>query len=246
MSLLKMGKLPPKQNRKTLLFEKYCTESIFKSPPGKVYWGYKMGTDLRMFKNDEIGDCTCAAVGHMIMNMTAHQGDMVVPTDEQIVEAYSKVSGYDPRTGANDNGAYITDVLQLWQEQGIAGHKILGWAKVDAEYFNLATWLFGAVDVGMQVPHNAMEQFENGEEWDLKMPDGGIDGGHSVPFFNYGSEGKKGLTWAKLQAMTNAWMTQYVDERYAVISEDWFDVTGIAPNRFNKDELWADLKALAT
>ena len=59
-----------------------------------------------MMDNDQIGDCTCAAAGHLIMEWTANaQSKMVTPTDKQIVAAYSAITGYNPTTGANDNGA---------------------------------------------------------------------------------------------------------------------------------------------
>lgn len=251
---LKLGKLRPKINRKTLLFGKYASSTLEQTPPAKVYWGYKMGNDLRMFKNDTVGCCTVAGPGHLIMNMTAHQGKMIVPTDEQIIEAYSAVSGYNPEltdddgNNSTDQGAAITDVLDYWQTQGIAGHKILGWVQFNHKsklQSDLATWLFGGIDVGVDLPRLAMEQFDDGETWHPTQSDGGIEGGHCIVSGNYGKIGRKFVTWGKFQEATEDWISCYVDEAYAVISDDWFDTVGIAPNRFNKDELWKDLKALA-
>ena len=72
-----------------------------------------------MMENDQIGDCTCAAAGHLIMEWTANAGKkMVMPTDKQIVAAYSAVTGYNPETGANDNGAVEIDVLNLLAADG--------------------------------------------------------------------------------------------------------------------------------
>ena len=49
---------------------------------------------------------------------------MATPSDKQVVAAYSAITGYNPSTGANDNGAVEIDVLNYWRQTGIAGHKI--------------------------------------------------------------------------------------------------------------------------
>ena len=75
---LKLGRLPRKFNRKTLLFHDYLQLDFL--TPKKVYWEYKIPDDAwQMFGNDTIGDCTCACIAHMLMLVTAHTGKMVVP-----------------------------------------------------------------------------------------------------------------------------------------------------------------------
>ena len=47
-----------------------------------------------MMENDQLGDCTCAAAGHLIMEWTVNAGKkMCPPTDKQIVDAYSAITG---------------------------------------------------------------------------------------------------------------------------------------------------------
>jgi hypothetical protein len=242
---MKFGKLAPKYNKKTLRLGKYLLDS----PPSKTWREYKVKeSDWQMFSNDTIGDCTCAAIAHMLMLFTAHTGKMVIPDVSDVIKAYSAVSGYDPATGANDNGAAISDVLEYWQTTGIAGHKIAGWAAIDptnALRLQQGIYLFGAVDAGFNVPASAMTQFSAGEAWDIVADDGGIEGGHSVPLFGYGSAGFDCCTWAKNQKLTNAFEKQYFDEAYCVITQDWLDsATGLAPNTLNMDALVADLKEI--
>jgi len=75
--------------------------------------------------NDQIGDCTCAAAATSSWNGPRPPSlKMATPTDKQIVAAYSAITGYNPTTGANDNGAQEIDVLNYWRQQGIGGHKI--------------------------------------------------------------------------------------------------------------------------
>lgn len=76
-----------------------------------------------MMANQQIGDC--AAASHLIMEWTANaKKKMVTPTDRQIVAAYSAITGDNPATGANDNGATEIDVLKYWRQSGIANDKI--------------------------------------------------------------------------------------------------------------------------
>jgi hypothetical protein len=245
--MTKFGKLPPKPNSKGLLLAKYT--AAVPSPPEKVYREYKVPPALwGMLGNDTVGDCTCAAIAHILMMATAHTGTMVVPTTEQVLQVYSAVSGYDPATGANDNGAAITDVLEYWRTKGIAGHQILAWAAInpqDLDTIRKAIWIFGCVDIGVQLPVSAMQQFNSGQPWTVVPSDGGIEGGHSVPNFGYGSEGTNCITWAQRQGMNWGWFLQYCDEAYTVITPEWFNQQQLTPSGFDLATLQQDLKALS-
>jgi len=251
---MKLGKLAPKFHPKTLRLGKYLLPEALPDPPARVWREYKIPEDQwQMFGNDQLGDCTCACIAHMLMLVTAHTGTMVVPTLQDVITAYSAVSGYVPVSpdkllvGMNDDGAAITDVLNYWQTQGIAGHKILGWASIDptnAVRLRQAIYLFGGVDAGFEVPDSCMDQFDNGVTWDV-VNGSPIDGGHSVPLFGFGSEGFDCCTWAKNQKLTNTFEQTYFDEAYAVITADWLNAaSGLAPNTLNLDQLTSDLQLI--
>jgi hypothetical protein len=248
----KLGKLAPKFNKRTLKFSKYLAASptVLPAPPPKSYWEYKIPPDAwQMFGNDTIGDCTCACIAHMLMNVTAHTGNIVVPTLQDVISVYSAVSGYDPSTGDNDNGAAITDVLAYWQTTGIASHKILGWASLDAsniQHVEQGNYIFGGVDIGFNVPQSAMDQANAHEAWDVVPDDGGIIGGHSVPIFGYGSQGATCITWGALQQLSWDFFSKYTDEAYVCVTQDWLNqADGLAPSGFDLAALQADLKAIA-
>jgi hypothetical protein len=243
---MKLGKCVVKQHPKTLALEKYVGAELLAPPPEKVYWSYKVPEDQwGVLGNDVAGDCVIAMAMHMIMNWTAHTGTMKTFSTEQALELYSSLTGFDPITGANDNGLGMTDFLNYWQTTGIYGDKILGWASFNAtapNTFSQAEWLFGGAAIGVQFPKSAMTQFDASEAWSV-VPDSPTDGGHALPFFNFGSKGRKCVTWGQQQDAQNAWLTSQVDEAYAVITQQWFDTVDVAPNHFKKDQLWADLNA---
>ncbi len=246
----KLGKLRPKISPKTLKLEKYIDASILPPLPERVFREWKVpGGGWGLMLNSEIGCCTIAAIAHMEMLMTEHTGALVRPTDDEVLAAYSVVSGYDPKTGLNDNGAAITDVLNFWQTQGLSGHKILGWASVDHTNLDAvkhAIHLFGAVNLGVQLPQSAMDQTNNKQPWEVASNDGGILGGHAICNFGFGSEGTNCITWGQRQEMSFDWLRAYADECYAVISQDFINqATQLSPGGFDLPTLIADLKLIS-
>jgi hypothetical protein len=244
---MKLGKTKPRPNYRTLLLSNYLGEEL-PAPPAKTYWEYKVKS-YPMMLNDQLGDCVFACGGHLVQEFTAHTGTEVIPTDAQVLAAYEAVSGYVPGNSNTDNGAAITDFLAYWLNQGFAGQpNLLGWAAIDQTDITSvkqAVFLFGALDIGMNLPNSAMDQFQAGQPWDVVADDGGIDGGHCIPIMGYGADGFTIVTWGKTQQMTNAFFQKYCDEGYALISPQWMsDVTKLAPNGLDLAALQADLAAL--
>lgn len=244
---MKLGKLSAKWHQNTLRFPHFLNEDAPLPNPAKVYWGYKVPADKwGMLGNDVAGNCVVAGSLHMIMNWAIHTGNPVTFTADEAIEIYSRLTGFDPKTGMNDNGLVVTDFLEFWRTVGIRGKKILGWLQIDhsnAIHFNQVDYLFGGVAVGQQVPQSMIDQFNAGQPGTV-VAGSPIQGGHFTPYFNYGSEGRKMVTWAKLWGVYNDWIDKYVDEAYGIISEDWFDKVDVAPNHFRKDQLWKAVKQL--
>ena len=245
----KLGRLAPKRNPKTLRLSKYLLSPNLPAPPAKLWREYKVPDDAwGMYGNDACGDCTCASKAHILMMMTAHTGKMFVPDPPDVIAMYSAISGYDPATGANDNGCAMTDVLDYMQTTGLSGHKILGWAAFDYTNVNRimqCMYIFGAVDIGLNVPQSALDQFNAGEDWDVVANDGGLVGGHDVPYFGGGSRGKSCVTWAQNQKSTDAFDAKYWEEGYVILTQDWLDnADGLAPNTFDLATLQTDLAAV--
>lgn len=244
-----LGKKPPKKNLKTLSLAKYLDATALPVAVEKVYREYDVPPGgWQVLMNNELGCCTISAISHMLAMFSEHTGTLVMPTDDEVVAAYSAVSGYVPGSPATDNGAAITDVLEYWQTIGIAGHKILGWAAIDQTNIaavKQAIQFFGAVDVGVNLPNSALEQNELGQPWSIVSPDGGIAGGHSVCHFGFGSEGTNCITWGARQGMEWDWFEKYCDEAFVVITEDWINqATQQTPGGLDLATLQADLAAL--
>lgn len=241
------GRLPAQPARPQLRLRDYLTAGAVPPAPATADWLSRVQS-WPMYLNDQLGDCTCAAVGHMIQAETTYgQGTTVTVADQDVLTAYEKVGGYNPADPSTDQGAVIQDVLGYWQKTGLAGHKILAYASVDVSNpaeIKAAIDLFGAVDIGFNFPASAMTQFNNGQPWDV-VKGSKIEGGHSAPVGAYGSDGTLTcVTWGAVQKMTAAFWTKYVDEAWVVITQDWLNAQGLDPQGLNLYALGQDYAAL--
>ena len=243
--LVKLGRQPTRHDMRTLQLRSYVQQ--LPVIPDMKNWGVAPAA-WGMMRNDTLGDCTIAAAGHIILNATTLHGAPVVITDDQIIQAYSAVSGYDPASGLNDNGAVELDVLNYWRNTGVGGHKILAYVAVpitDARALREAIFLFGSIYAGVDLPVTAQDQgVWNSAGRDSADGQPGSWGGHAIPLVGYDTKAFACVTWGDQKWLTDDWWTNYGSEAYAVISEDWAPPAGAAPNSFNLDQLKADLAAI--
>lgn len=241
----KLGRKPAKHDLRTLSFRHYLNTAALPAIPASKNWG-SLITNWGMMQNDTLGDCTIAAAGHIILMDTTLQKRAWRPSDDQVVQAYSAITGYDPKEPSTDAGAVEIDVLNYWRKTGIGGHKILGYAQINVKnllMMKYGIFLFGAIYTGIGLPISAQDQ----TVWDV--PAGGLTGdgepgswgGHAVPITAYDDKTLTCVTWGENKSLTNAWWAAYGDEAYVPITEDWVPPAGVAPNALNLDQLKADL-----
>lgn len=249
---LKLGKAAARHDPRTLLLASYVSTGLPVPPQD-----FDLTTKIKawgMMDNDQIGDCTCAAAGHLIMEWTANAGKkMVTPTDKQVVAAYSAITGYNPATGANDNGANEIDVLNYWRQSGIASHKIGAYVALEPsnhQHVMDSVYVFGGCYIGLQLPTSAQSQTQNHQPW--SVPPGGPNGdgkpgswgGHAVPVMAYDARGLTVVTWGALQTMTWSFWEAYCDEAYAILTNDYLTGKKQTPQGFSITQLQADLSDL--
>lgn len=245
----KLGKLKPKQDHRLLRLSTYLDKGFtFPTPPPSVDWSKRIvaPNGWGMMGNDKYGDCTCAAAGHLIMCWTAAVGMCFIPSDQFVIGAYAAITGFNPTTGANDDGAVETDVLNYWRKSGIAGHVIGGYAAVDYGtnplQTQLAIYLFGAAYIGLNLPLTAQSQ----GMWDV-VAGGGVQaeagswGGHAVPVLGYDNETLTVITWGVPMKMTWAFYHAYCEEAYAIFSNDFINGKKQSPAGFDLATLQADI-----
>ena len=174
--------------------------------------------------------------------------EQVVIPDSDIVKAYTAVSGYNPETGYNDNGAACLDVLNYWRKNGVAGHNIYAFAAINhinMQHVKTAIYLFGGIYIGLNLPLSAKKQ----EIWDV-IPTGtqsglGVPsswGGHCVCSIGYDDKYIYFVSWGQIKKATWLFFVAYCNEAYAVIGEDF--AGSKTPSGFDFKTLQAHLKEL--
>lgn len=82
------------------------------TPPSSADWLSAVPGPWGMLKNDTVGDCTAAGALHYLMAQQWYgQQQPITFADTDAITMYSAISGYEPNTGANDNGATLQDGL---------------------------------------------------------------------------------------------------------------------------------------
>lgn len=190
------------------------------------------------------GDCAWAGPAHEEMEAAKNAGRPVPRfSGETVVAQYSEYSGYDARTGANDNGANVQDVIAWRQERGLRddqGNLYKIGREVWLEPGNLqhlweATWLFENVGIGIEVAAAQMRQFDAGPQptWDY-VAGSPIEGGHYVPVM-----GKLGLiSWAEDVYYTPRFIEKQMDEGVVYLDNERYNrVTGETLEHFKDADL---------
>ncbi len=245
---LALGWAPGPEDPRTLRLSTYTTPEL-PAPPESLNW-MKQVADWPLLRNDRIGCCVFVTCAHLVQGWTryARQAEVRIPEDE-VVAAYSRVTGYDPRTGRNDNGTRTLDALNFWRKTGIGGRRIAAYVKLDhLDHVEVRTaaHLFGGIYIAAQLPLAADDQFRARKRWTVQTGSRGRRGswgGHAMHLGAYGPTGYSVSTWGRPQSMTTGWWNAYVTEAFAVLSEDWLDqVGGRNPLGFDLAAMLADLR----
>jgi hypothetical protein len=235
-----LGKSGVKRSLKSLPLSNYMKASATAYPP---VCAYERDIQWGMLANDSLGDCTCADVLHhrMLQASVAHAGSPLAFTDADAINIYRAVGGYDG-TPATDNGAVMLDVQNYCK----ANMPVQGFVTLDAgnlDQIKAACYIFGGVDIGLQVPAYIMN-VPAGGSWSDIGADATIEGGHAVLACGYGRSGFRVVSWGTTYTANWQFWSQYVDEAYAWVSTDWIKASGVSPAGIDMQALLADLSTV--
>lgn len=128
-------------------------------PPQSVDYTTRV-TSWPMFDNDTLGNCTVAAIGHLIQLYSSYTKPApLVMSNANIINTYSDVGGYVSGDSSTDNGAVEQDVLNYWMNHGVPVNdivnKITGFAKINVAKkteLQYALYWFGGAYIGIDLP----------------------------------------------------------------------------------------------
>jgi hypothetical protein len=183
--------------------------------------------------NYQFGTCGPVSVANLALLVSTVLGHQTLRfTDEEVFDLYRRSGnpGFDPATGADDNGVIMTVMLSELVKGGIGfgprNVKALAFGRLNArdpEEMWAAAALFGGVLVGADLDQAQADQFERGRTWDHAegTPDWGGHAMLAAPRYT-DVEGTLAdrtalVTWAQVTDMTEAFIRRQVPEVYAVI-----------------------------
>lgn len=254
---VKLGKLAPSNDDRNLKLGRYLDQAVLPKAPTTLALGTKVSA-FPMYENDKLGDCTIAAKAHMIQTWTSNHGPYYQPTDAEVDLDYWETgtppSAHGTAGGPTDTGRVETDVLNYWHNNGfgVKKDKIAAYAQVNVKNtteVKQATWLFGGLYLGVALPISAQNQ----TYWKVVDDDGSGDtepgswGGHAICVTAYTPTYLTVITWGMRMKMSWGFWGKYVDESYAILTQDWVDGTGKLPSStgFNWSQLQTDLSSIS-
>ena len=243
-----LGKLPPVHDNRTLNFATYLLPQLPPPPPQVDY--YTKISQWPMYGNDQYGDCTCAAAGHMIQCWTANAGKETDPSPQAVIQFYEHFVGTPPPP---DQGCDMLKVLKYWQKTGLARDKVTAFAALELNnnvQAQNAVYLFGSAYIGVALPDFAVKGDLPTVPW-VVPPKGPVgdaapdqNNGHCIPAVGYDARNLYVVTWGAVKSMSWEFYDAYADESYAVLSTDFIGPDGKAPPGFDMNALLNDLKSV--
>jgi hypothetical protein len=215
---MKLGRLARPSHARFLRFERYVKPEFALSPPPPL-WDGSLGCTYPLYANDRYGDCTVAALAHLVAQQAMRDG-CSIDLDERTV-----VGEYLALTGGSDTGAAQVDVLSRATSLGFpagAVGRIDAWASVDPQNLDdvrAAASAFGGLYVGANLPLSITDP---GLWRCVASPSGtaGSLGGHAMVLCAFDAEGPTFATWGGKYQASWMWWRAYVEEAYVVLTED--------------------------
>jgi len=255
-----LGKLPFQPDRRDLKLALYLDKAALidrGQAPRLADWAAmplpsmaRPRADTDPLFNDQAGCCVYSAAGHLVKLQAQHTSrPELIVTPGMVRDAYSAGTGYDPTTGANDNGAYIREMLKGWKADGMWGTRPVAYAlvnKADPEEVALASWLGGGLIGGYQLPAASQGQTDEHGRPQWTVPAGGFPagqgpgtwGGHAI--YTHGE--RAGNTWGESLVFDQPWADACCDELWFCLVDCW-QTAGRAPNGFDWQQLVTDAEA---
>jgi len=222
-------------------------------PPPERNWLGGMPKSLGMMLNNQLGDCTCAAVYHarQIWSYNTNPPMKTAP-DKCVEKLYEEACGYVPGNPNTDNGGVEQDVLTYWLHNGApiakGFDKLVAFVEININnqtHMQAGINDSGVVYVGLNIPNYLVDGETIPEIWDVDpSSDNGIAGGHAVVLAGYDTETFSLISWGQVYTMTWRFWQQFGEEAYMLCDGDWIKKSGQTPSWFSLASLEAQMAAL--
>jgi len=221
-------------------------------PPISIDYAAKLPPNFGMMLNDNLGDCTCAAYYHARQVWTFNSaGTEITEPDQDVRGLYVQACGYNPSQPGPGPGGNEQLVLRFLLKTGApigpSGQqrdKILAFVEVDhrnAEDVKRTIDDCGVAYIGFPVPENV--SYDN-RTWDYDPNAPMTNEGHAVVLVGYDANAATAISWGRLYTVTWSFISNIVDEVYAIADSSWVEKTGKTPAAMTLAQLEEQMQAL--
>lgn len=245
---MKLGKLPARTNATVLKLGSYLDDSLRQRIP--IDFGYDHAVaaypDLG---NDERAVSVWAGAAYETLLWAREGGGSIEFDAASVASDYETVSGYDPLQPETDLGTDLQTAASYRRRIGIqdaAGHRHRVGAYIaltpgDPAELAAATYIFGAVGIGLRMPDYAVDDILAGRPWDVRHGVPPLAGGHYTPVVARRGGHFYAVTHGRVHQLTEMFYRRYCDEAIAYLSPAVLATPGM--RGFDAERLAADLKA---
>src|SRR6266705_2363511 len=252
--MLALGKKPASSlNKKAIMFDQIFDTSKIPTPP-IVFGNQALVKTWYTYSNDEFGDCVWAAKAHMHMLWSLMGGN---PRDRfttfDVLSDYAAQTGFNASDPNSDQGTDMKAAAEYHRKTGVrdaTNHRRQVTSYVNLQpgsvgQFAVAAYIFGAVEIGVLITEDNMNQFDRGKPWTVTKAD--PVGGHCIPVVGRDTDGNFiCITWGRLQKITPAFIKKYMDEGIAYLNEEILNKLGLSSEAYDKATLQKMLAQVST
>lgn len=246
---MRLGKTPARMNATVLKLSDYLDHAEI-APHIPVEFGPD-GGDWGVNGNDLYQTCVWAGAARETELWSRDAGFAVTIDTEQSLADYATVTGFDPGNPKTDLGTDVQVAASYRRRVGLLDtngvrHRIGGYVSLiqgEPDQLAAATYVFGAIGVGLRFPDYAQEEFEAGSPWAVRYGVPKMLGGMYVPVTGRGANGNfRVIAWGRMHEMQPSFYRRYCDEAICYLTPEFLRA-GAAPLGFNRARLLADLEA---
>ncbi len=254
----RLGKTEARKGAVSFLFTDYFDAKKLPTPPA-TFGHYDQVPNYFMLANDQYGDCVWAGAAHehMIWSLEGGRPRAKFWT-KNVLSDYAAVTGFDiSKTDAKgdnptDQGTDMSEAAAYRKKTGVltadgSRRRIDGYLSLEVGNWDqlvLATWLFKAAGVGLQLPKQAPDWFDEDKPWAIPWyrpfwkPR--ILGGHYAPAVGRIPNGNMPVvTWGGVltAGMSQGFYERFSDEALAYLDLEVLNQKGLSPEGYDEDEL---------
>jgi hypothetical protein len=254
MPLIKLGRKVRSFNPAIPHLSAHLAGRDLPPPPASVDWIRGMPADLGPMLNNQINDCSCAAIYHALQVWSFNTAGTVDTEPDANVEAlYSAVTGYQAGSAPPGPECAMQDVLTYCAKTGLpvgadgkGVNKLAAFLEIDCRNLDdlkRTVQECGVAYVGINVPAY-LHTDPMPTVWDVETENANIIGGHAVLAAGYDAQGIQVISGGKIYIMTWAYFSKYTHEAYALADASWMEAKGTSPAGLSLAVLEQQMKAL--